>query len=177
MPTIIYFGERLSITVSEEPDQVEEALYQANQADGRSFKLHELDGRELYVNPARIALWRGAGRERRPARPPGPPPSLPADLQLGSEPPAGHRVAGEGAPSPEGIHQPQRLALRYDRPDESTTEQIYRLERLLPEPLTIGSASAEYWVSYPDWFGEAKTREAVRRLIHSESLNLLDVDD
>jgi hypothetical protein len=47
---------------------------------------------------------------------------------------------------------------------------------LLPEPLTIGSASAEYWVSYPDWFSEAKAREAVRKVIDSADLYLLDLD-
>lgn len=70
----------------------------------------------------------------------------------------------------------RRLELQYDRPDQRTTEQIYRLEHLLPEPLTVDSASAEYWVSYPDWFREAEAREAVREVIDNAELHLLDLD-
>lgn len=63
MPTIIYFGTGdLSVTVAEEPEQVEEAFVQS---DGRRpFKLKEL-GRsgDLYINPSRIAFWRGVQSE------------------------------------------------------------------------------------------------------------------
>lgn len=70
----------------------------------------------------------------------------------------------------------KRLALEYVCPDQRTTEQIYRLEQLLPHPLTVGSSSAEYWVSYPDWFDGAEARDAVRKVIHSEALYLLDLE-
>jgi hypothetical protein len=159
MSTVIYFGEgNLAITVSEEPDQVAEAFVEAN---GRSFKLTDIHGEELYVNPWRIAFWRDANRAPRPPYPPAPP------VPSGRPP----------APSERSPRAPRRLVLRYNRLDQSTTNQIYTLEQLLPEPLTVGSSSADYWVSYPDWFDEVKAREEVRKAIDTAELDLLELDD
>lgn len=69
-----------------------------------------------------------------------------------------------------------RLVLQFDRPDQRTTEQIYTLGQLLPEPLSLGAMSAEYWVSYPEWFGETKARAAVRAGIATAELDLVGLD-
>ena len=54
--------------------------------------------------------------------------------------------------------------------------QISRLKHLLPDPLTVGSASADYWVSFPECFDEATAREAVRKAIDGSDLYLLDLE-
>jgi len=110
MPTVIYFGEgNLAITVSDEPDQVEEAFVESN---GRPFKLNAIHGEKLWVNPARIAFWRAASASPRPPDP------------LALPPPSGRPPTPNEWPPRES----RRLALRYERPDQSTTAQIYRLE-------------------------------------------------
>ena len=74
------------------------------------------------------------------------------------------------------LRHARRLALRYDQPDQRTTVQISRLKHLLPDPLTVGSASADYWVSFPECFDEATAREAVRKAIDGSDLYLLDLE-
>jgi hypothetical protein len=68
MPTDIYFGgERVCVTVAEDPQQVAEAFASAG---GLPFRLtvHEGHG-EVYVNPATVAFWSASEPTRLPESP------------------------------------------------------------------------------------------------------------
>lgn len=104
MPTVIYFGEgNLRLTVTEEADQVRAAF---EHADGRPFKLNELSVGEVYVNPTRIAFWRGVPPAAGPPGPGAPPPSPGGPPHPGGPSP-GHPPGG-GPPPGSGVREPRR---------------------------------------------------------------------
>jgi hypothetical protein len=68
-----------------------------------------------------------------------------------------------------------RVMLHIERADQETQRQLWVLGERLPEPLSIGSRSSEFWVSFPHDFGEAKAREEIRKAIDRAHLHLITV--
>jgi hypothetical protein len=83
-------------------------------------------------------------------------------------------VQRPGADGP-GIVDVARVMLRIERADQQTQHQLWVLNERLPEPLSVESRSCEFWVSYPDEFGEAEAREQVRKAIEEVDLHLIGV--
>jgi hypothetical protein len=65
--------------------------------------------------------------------------------------------------------------LHIERADQQTQHQLWVLSERLPEPLSVESRSWEFWVSYPDEFGETQAREQVRNAIEAADLHLITV--
>jgi hypothetical protein len=65
--------------------------------------------------------------------------------------------------------------LRIERADQQTQHQLWVLNQRLPEPLSVESQSWEFWVSYPDEFGEAEARDQVLNAIEEADLHLIRV--
>jgi hypothetical protein len=102
----------------------------------------------------------------RPARPP----PLPSE----SAPNLSHRRQHLGA-SRAGGEDVSHVMLHIERADQETQGQLWVLSERLPEPLSVGSRSWEFWVSFPHEFGEAKARQEVRNAIEAADLNLITV--
>jgi hypothetical protein len=64
-----------------------------------------------------------------------------------------------------------KIPLRLDQANARTQHGLQTLNDLLPDKLTVGSGAGEYWVSYPEWFGEVEARGAVRTALARPDLS------